>query len=203
MIGIDVRADIRQAEKFLRDLSRGAIRRAASRAINDALVTVRMQGAAAIKAKHPALKVGIIKENISTERSTPRTLTGQVYTKGRPLSVTLFDVRGGVGHRVRRGPRGQTILTRTNRPLTARLGTTRAQVQVGNRKGFRVLQYGNEVFVRRNPKGRQLRRFRGPSMPGVFRARAGEFEQIARSRFAVTFPSRLQYEIAKAKQQAT
>lgn len=195
---LDIRADIRDAQRFLK-VTKGGVRRAASRAINDSLITVRAEGAREIKAKHPALKIGEIKRKMLWQRATARTLTGWVETTGTPLPLEMFSLGGGAGTRRRLGVRGQVSLTRTNRPLTARMGTKRAQVQYNGRKGFRVLMYGNEVFVRQHPKGRQIRRFRGPSLPGVFRASSPRFKAIAQRRWAAAFPSRMQFEISRAK----
>lgn len=202
MISLDIRADVRQAERFLRNLKRIAVKRAASRAINDAAITVRAEGARAIKREHPALKIGDIKNNIARYRATPQNLRAELKVKGRPLSATLFALRGGQ-QRTRRsvGVRGQVSLTRMGRarPMTAMFGTRRELVQYHGRKGFRVLRYGNEVFVRSNATGRKLRRFRGPSLPGVFRSRSEEFKAIAAERWKVAFPNRLKFEIEQAK----
>lgn len=183
---INVRTDIRQAAAFYTNLRERAIHMAASRAINDALITVRAEGARAIKREHPALKIGDIKNNMSIERAHRYRLRGEVRTRGRALSATLFALRGGHG---KRGVR----------PLTAMFGKSREIVQWKGRGAFQVVRYGGEVFVRRYPKGRRIRRFRGPSLPGVFRARSEEFKVIAARRWAVTFPSRLRFEIERAK----
>jgi hypothetical protein len=201
MITVDVRADIKQVQRFL-NVTKAGVRRAASRAINDSLVTVRAEGARDIKKDHPALSIGDIKQNMVMTRSTPRTLTGMVDTKGKPLSLTLFRPKGGEGSRRKIGARGQVSLVRTSRPITAQIGRKRGPVQYHGRKAFRVLQYHNEIFVRTHAKGRQLRRFRGPSMPGVFRAKGSRFKSIAMRRWAATFPSRMKFEIEKAKSRA-
>ncbi len=182
MIKIDVRADIKQVQQFYLNLKERAIRRAAARAINDTLVTLRAQGARQIKSDHPAMRVGDIKANMVTYKATPDRLTGSVETKGRPLSALLFGAN------------------QTRRGVTARFGKGKRELVIYHgRKGFTVARYGGEVFVRRDPKGRRLRRFRGPSMPGVFRAQTPFFMRLARERWAVTFASRLQYEIELAK----
>ena len=181
---LDIRADIKDAQRFLRVTQKG-VARAASRAINDSLVTVRAEGARAIKAQHPAMRIGDIKANMAIDRVHPSNLEGQVRTKGRPLSLLLFQAR------------------QTKRGVTARIGAGKRQlVNYHGRKGFKVKKYGDEVFVRAYPKGRQIRRFRGPSMPGVFRAQGKRFKEIAQRRWAVTFPNRMKYEIEKAKRQA-
>lgn len=182
MIKFDVKADVREAQSFLRNLKGRAIPRAAARAINDVLITLRAEGAREIKADHPAMKIGDIKKNVAMYRATPTKLDGSLETIGRPLSLLLFGATQG------------------KRGVSARIGKARKQlVLYHGRRGFTVAKYGGEVFVRRAAKGRALRRFRGPSMPGVFRAQSPFFLRRAAERWAQTFPSRLQYEIELAK----
>lgn len=202
MITVDIKADVKRVEKFFSNLKKDAVKKAAARAINDALITVRKDGAQEIKKAHKALKIGDIKANMKIHTAWVSHLYGKVTTNGRPLSLRLFSPSGGQ-QRTRRskGARGQVSLSRTGRarPLTAVMGNTRKLVQYRGRKAFRVLAYGNEIFVRVNATGRKLRRFRGPSLPGVFRAQGEKFKAIALKRFAVAFPNRMKFEIEKAK----
>lgn len=198
MINISVKADVRQAQRYLTRLRKDGVKMAAARAINDTLITVRAEGARMIKADHSALKIGDIKENIRMKRAFKYNLVGSVSMSGRPQTLLLFAPAGGEGHRRTKGPRGQTILVRTRKPITAVIGKQRAVMQLQGRKAFRVLAYGNEIFVRRHGKGRQIRRLRGPSLPGVFRAKGGPMQAIAARRWKQAFKSRLQYEIELA-----
>lgn len=180
---IDIRADVAQAKRFLTNLSEHAINKAAARAINDALVTVRAEGSRLIKQEHPELKISDIKSELVVHKAWPRKLSGSVDTHGRTLSLIRFGAR------------------QTSRGVSARIGKGRRQVIVHKgRKAFKVEKYG-DVFVRREEKGRQIRRFRGPSMPGVFRARSVQFKRIGQERWVVTFPNRLKYEMELAKRQ--
>lgn len=188
MIKLDIKSDVKQAERFLRNVRAGAVRRAAARAINDALITVRADGAREIKKQHPALPIGDIKRNMVMDSAFWKNLTGKVETKGKPLSLKLF--RPGGGRKTKRG----------TSPVTAMVGPKRAVMQRHGRKAFRVAAYGDEIFVRTNARGRQMRKLRGPGMPNVFRAQGEKFRQIAIKRWAVTFPNRLKYEIERAKQ---
>lgn len=187
MITVDIRADVRQVEKMFGHLKAGAVKRAASRAINDALITVRADGAREIKKQHPALRIGDIKGNMVMHRAFPNNLQGRVETKGRPLSLKLF--RPGGGRRTRKGVS----------PVTAMIGQKRGVVSYHGRKGFRIAAFGDEIFVRTFATGRQVRRFRGPSLPGVFRAQGNRFKAIAAQRWAVRFPAQMRFEIERAK----
>ena len=199
MISLDIRVDVRQAERLYTNLKRNAVKKAAARAINDTLITLRAEGARAIKRQHPALSIGAIKNAMVMKRAFPTLLTGSVNTTGKPQTLLLFAPSGGEGHRRRVGPRGQVSLIRTSRPLTARIGTQRKVMQMQGRKAFRVLRFGNEIFVRRFARGRQIRRLRGPSLPGVFRAQRALFQSIANTRWPINFRARMAYEIQLAK----
>lgn len=199
MINISVRADVRQAQRFLTQLRKDGVKAAAARAINDTLITLRAEGARMIKSDHPALKIGDIKANIRMKRAFKYNLRGSVSTSGRPQTLLLFAVRGGEGHRRSKGVRGQVLIVRTLKPITAQIGRNRSVMQLQGRKAFRVLAYGNEIFVRRHATGRQIRRLRGPSLPGVFRAKGNPMQDLAQQRWKQAFASRLKYEIALAR----
>lgn len=190
MIQIDVRTDIRQAERFYTNLRKHAVKMAAARAINDTLITLRAEGAREIKSEHPALKIGDIKARMTMKRAHKFNLRGMVATQGRPMSALLFRPTGG-----RKTKRGTT-------PIKIMFGRNRGVVDVAGRKGFRIARFGDEVFVRRFAKGRQVRRFRGPSMPGVFRAKGSFMKRLAEQRWQTTFNSRMRYEIELAKRGA-
>ena len=182
---IDISTDFRQARRFLNDLGKRGLEKAAARAINDTLVTVRKEGAQAIKAAHPALKIGAIKREMVLKKASAWDLRGYVRVRGRPLSLKLFNAR-----QVKRG-------------VTARIGRGRQSlVLYRGRKAFIVPGFDNEVFVRQDGQGRKIRKFRGPSMPGVFRAQGPRFRMIVKARFPVAFRSRIQYEIELAKRRA-
>jgi hypothetical protein len=185
---LNVKSDIREVERMLTGLRKNGVRMAAARAINDTAITLRAEGARIIKADHPALRIGDIKGNMVLKRAHKFNLMGMVATSGRPLSALLFQPRGGKARK--RG--GAT-------PVTLRIGQGRAQVMYRGRLGFRIPAYGDEVFVRTHAKGRNVRRFRGPSLPGVFRAKGSDMQVIAAERWRTTFNSRLRYEIELAK----
>jgi hypothetical protein len=181
VIQISFQADVREAREFLKIVGQDACDRAAARALNDAARTLRAEGARAMKAKHRALRIGDIKRQMIMKQAFPRRLVARVSVKGRPLSLTLFRP-----HELKRGG------------VKVTLGNQRVTLRYQGRKTFRVKKYGNEIFARRHAKGRAIRRIRGPSLPGVFRARENEFINIAHRRFRRAFPSRMQYEIDRA-----
>lgn len=198
MINLDIRVDVKQAERFYSNLRRNAVKKAAARAINDTLITLRAEGARAIKKQHPALKIGDIKNAMVMNRAFSTLLTGSVKTTGNPQTLLLFSPSAAFRFG-KTGMAGIYNATRNTRPITARIGTQRKVMQMQGRKAFRVLAYGNEIFVRRFARGRQIRRLRGPSLPGVFRAQKALFQMIANTRWPINFRSRMAYEIQQAK----
>lgn len=183
MIQLNIRSDIRQAERFLTNLRKNAVKKAAARAINDTLITLRAEGSREIKADHPALKISEIKKNMVMKKAHQYNLVGRLSTSGRPLSMLLF-----------RPTRGSKRVG-----VKARIGHARGQLDYQGRKAFRIRAFADEVFVRRFGRGRQVRRLRGPSMPGVFRAQGVKFKRIAQNRWQVRFNHQLKYEIEIAK----
>jgi hypothetical protein len=185
VIHIDIRADVRRAQRFVDEIGERGVRKAASKAINDTLKTLRKEGAIAIRQAHPALKAGDIKREMEMSESTPATLRGYVRVTGRPFSIKLFKA------------------TQTKKGVSAKVGKGRQSLIIHHgRRAFFVQAYGDEVFVRKFGQGRQIKRFRGPSMPGIFRARTKELRKIATVRFPKAFASRIQWEIELAKRKA-
>lgn len=202
MIQLDIRTDIKQAQRFYSNLRKSAVRKAAARAINDVLVTLRADGARKIKQSHPALKISDIKNNMIVVKANRLVLKGMVETSGTPLSLTLFRPSGGQRAVSFRKTKTAGIYNATKaaraRPVSALIGTKRSAMEVSGRKAFRI-PGTNEIFVRRFGKGRQFRKLRGPSLPGVFRAQYGYFQSLARQKWATAFRSRMAYEIELAK----
>lgn len=182
-INIDVQSDLKEVRTMFRELGPG-VDKAAARALNDTITTVRAQGARAIKLKHKALKIGDIKREMKLGRATQRLLSAHTSTEGKPLPLRLF--RPGVK---RAG-------------VTAIIGNSRVLMGGPGRRAFVIAAYGNEYFIRKHAKGRRVRRIRGPSLPGVFRASLDKFTGIAHARWAIAFPNRLRYEIDNAVKKA-
>jgi hypothetical protein len=181
---ISVKSDFRQVKKMFKELGPG-VDRAAARALNDTITTVRKEGAQEIKRKHKALKIGDIKREMKVGKATPHRLNASAETRGKPLPLRNFSPsskkRGGV---------------------TAVIGNKRVLMGSPGRRAFQIPKFGNEYFVRKSASGRRIKRIRGPSLPGVFRASVDKFSAIARHRWVKTFNSRLKFEIEKAMRKA-
>lgn len=183
-IRLNVKADLKEVRKLFRELGPG-VDRAASRALNDTITTVRAEGAREIKAKHKALRIGDIKREMKLGRATRRLLKASTTTAGRPLPLGMFKPSA----KKRAG-------------VTAVIGTQRVLMGQQGRRAFVIAKFGSEYFVRRFARGRAVKRIRGPSLPGVFRASIDRFRAIAQARWVKTFPNRLRYEIEKAERKA-
>lgn len=179
-ITFDVRGDFREVKRMFKELG-PAIDRAASRALNDTITTVRAQGAREIKLRHKALKIGDIKREMKMGRANPRNLSASTSTSGKPLSLSRFS---------------PSSKKRTG--VTAVIGNRRVLMGGPGRRAFVIPAYGNEYFVRRSAKGRGVKKIRGPSLPGIFRASSDKFKRIAKDRWNTAFPNRLRFELDKA-----
>lgn len=190
MIHIDVRADIRSAQVFLRELAgeRGTAR-ATSRSLNRTATTVRAE-AARLMQKKRALRIGVIKNAMSIKRSTAVDLVAIVTTSGRPIPIRHFANMGQRGVTARVVPGSKRVLLRRR----------------GN-KAFTTphLGGGTTVFVRQG-SGR-LPIVKWPAVPGlptvfvqghIVRA----LKAIVSSVFPRRFREEMNYEISKAKAKA-
>ena len=184
---LDVRADVKGAQRFVRELDKRAVPRAAARAMNDTITTVRAEGAREIKKRHPQLKIGDIKHEMKVTKANQYQLHASVDVTGKPTSLLIWGAR-----QVKKHGGG----------VTARIGQTRRMATYKGRKAFIIESYKGEVFVRRFATGRQVRRLRGPSLPGVFRAQERKFKRIAEQRWPRAFKSRMDFEIDKAAKKA-
>jgi len=168
---------------MFRELGEG-VNRAAARALNDTITTVRAVGAREIKKNHRALRIGDIKRSMKLGRATRNLLSARTTTSGKAQPLSRFR------------PRLFKVGTK------ATIGNERVLLGKAGRRVFIIPRYGNEYFIRKSDSGRRVRRFRGPSLPGVFRAQLDRFRAIARDRWAVTFPNRMRFEIEKAQRKA-
>ena len=108
MITVDVRADIRQAQLFLRATEKG-MSRAISRALNRTATMVRTEAARLIKQKRD-LPIGVIKENLKVVKSTPNYLVSEVRASGKAISIRHFARHGKRGVTVRIEPGGKRVM---------------------------------------------------------------------------------------------
>lgn len=191
-LDIKIEADVKQARRFYRELSDKAIAAATARAINDTLKTLRAEGAREIRKEHPALRIKDIKANMIQKKASRWKLFGRVSTQGRALALSL-----------NKGKDRDAGTWPANAPkrggVTAKFGKGRQRpVTYHGRKAFVVKSYGAQIFVRRFGEGRRIRRFRAPSLPGVFRARRAFFNQLIAEKWPRSFQSRMRYEIERA-----
>jgi hypothetical protein len=186
MIKIDVRADIKKVQMFLRATEQGA-KRATARALNKTATTVRNTAAGLLQEKRN-LRIGEIKKQMRIERANVRKLAATVTVSGRPISIRHFASAGkrGVTVRVEKGGK---------RTRLARYGN-RAFVNAAWRPG---------VFVRKTRKRLPIEAW--PPVPGLPKVLVQErIVDALKAEVARTFPKRfkeeMNYEINVAKGRA-
>lgn len=181
---ISIRTEFRQAERFYRHLGKTAVPKAAARAINKTLQGLRTDGARAIRKAHPGgPKIGEIKQELKLYKANFRQLRGVIYVTGRPMSLLRFGA------------------TQLKSGASARFGRNRKGViRYHGKPAFILASKGGEVFVPRSGGG--IRRFRGPSMPGMFRAQLPEFKRSVRERWPKEMERSMKFEIQRAARAA-
>lgn len=130
MISVDVRADIRSAQVFLRALAgKQGVARATARALNRTGVTIRAEAAKHLKRKRD-LPISVIKGAIKLKRATTNHLEARVVVSGRPISMRHFT-------RLR--------LARSNGKVVGITGIT-ARIEPGTRARL-LMRHGNKAFT--------------------------------------------------------
>lgn len=186
-IGLNVRADIRSAQLFLRELGPGrGTHRATSRALNKTATAVRAEGAKRIQEQR-ALRIGVIKQAMKITRATVQRLTAIVSVSGKPISIRHFANVGtrGVTVRIRKGGK-RTLLRR-----------------YGN-KAFTnpAIGAGLSIFVRQTKKRLPLAKWPPvPGLPSVFVQEriVAALHRVARDVFHRRFREEMNFEINKAR----
>lgn len=177
MIQIDVRADIRKAQIFLRHMGTDqGTKRATARALNRTAVTVRAEAARMLQEKR-ALSIAEIKRALSLTRATSRSLVAAVTASGRPISIRHFASAGsrGVTVRIEKGAK-RTRLTR-----------------YGN-KAFINAPWRPGVFVRKGKK--RLPIVAWPPVPGLPSVLVQDkIVKAIKAVVAAVFPRRIQEEL--------
>lgn len=90
---INISTDLKQAERYLSDIERKILPRAASSAINKALTQTRTQAVRRIS-KETGLKQKSVRSRFGLQRSRPTTLSGTLaLTEGRFPNIASFNGR--------------------------------------------------------------------------------------------------------------
>lgn len=184
MIGLDVKADVKKVQLFLRSLSSQGTKRATSRALNKTGVTVRAEAARRIQQKRN-LRIGEIKKQMRLERATVNKLLTTVTVSGRPISIRHFATAG---------KRGVTVKIER--------GGKRTRLQRNGNKAFINAAWRPGVFVRKSK--RRLPIVAWPPVPGLPTVLVQDqivqaLKQLASETFQKRFREEMNYEIQKAK----
>ena len=128
MIHIDVQADIKKAQLFLRATQKG-VARATARALNRTATTVRAEAARMIQEKR-ALNISVIKKAMRITRATTHRLEAAVVVSGKPISMRHFS---------------HIRLARTKGKVTGVTGIS-ARILKGDRLKL-LTRHGNKAFT--------------------------------------------------------
>lgn len=188
MIGIDVKADVKKVQVYLRSLSNQGTKRATSRALNKTGVTVRAEAARRIQQKRN-LRIGEIKKQMRLERATVTKLLATVTVSGRPISMRHFVKASGKPHM----QRAKAKILR---------GSKLTQLQANGNKAFVNAKWRPGVFVRKTRKRLPIRIW--PPVPGLPTVLVQDqivqaLKQLASETFQKRFREEMNYEISKAK----
>lgn len=187
-VKFDVKADFREAEKYLREIP-SAAKRAASRAINKTTTTVRAVSAREIQQKRN-LKIGVIKQQLRVDRARPNRLFARITASGKPISIRHFGAR------------------QTRKGVTVKIekaGRRTALQKYGN-KSFRNLGFAKgRVFVRKDKARLPIQAWpRVSGIPSVFVQRQVEaaMQKSARTTWTKRFREEINFELRKAEARA-
>lgn len=198
MIQVDVRADIKKVQIFLKATEQGT-KRATARALNRTATTVRAEAARMLQEKRN-LPISIIKRAMRIVRATVGRLTASVVVSGRPISMRNFS-------RLRFERMGGKIT-----------GISGISAKILKADRYKLLQrHGNKAFT--NPKiggGLPIMYRRGksrlpisswapvPGLPTVLVQRkiADALRAVASAMFRERIKAELNYEINVAKGKA-
>lgn len=181
--GINVKADLREVERYFNDVRRNRIPRAAGSALMKTATAVRKEADQQLRKKW-ALSSSVIKANLISRRINNR-LAAEVVASGKPIPLRDYQARqtkAGATFRVKKSG---------GRKRYARQG----------RAGFIMTRFGGHVFVRTEddppgPRKGAIKKVYGPSIPQYFVSRyiRERMEAVAREVWPKRFAEELRYQ---------
>lgn len=202
MITLDVRADVRKVQVFLRALSDKGTKRAISRSLNRTATTVRAEAARLLRTKR--LLPITIKKSLKVKNATVNNLTAVVTASGKSISIRnfsrlSFETARIAGARQKVGIRGINVrITQSSRARLLR--------KFGN-KAFTNPRIGGglPIMVRTSKKRFPIEAWQPvPGLPTVFVQEkiADAMRAVASQTFTKRLEHEIQYEINAAKGKA-
>lgn len=183
MMKLDVRLDLKEVQKYLTDVQRKRVPRAASRAINKTLTNVRTEASKQIRQKR-ALKAGVVRQAMSIVRATVARLAGSLNASGRPIPLREYAAR------------------RTKKGVTVKVtpGARKLVTHQGN-KGFIVDRIGGHVFAREGKQRLPIKKLYGPSIPATFLKEkvVAAMHRVAGANWPKRFAEELRHELSKIR----
>lgn len=198
MIQLDVRADIKKVQLFLRATQQGT-KRATSRALNRTMVTVQAEAARKLQEERN-LRIGEIKKQMRIEGATVAKLVAKLTVSGKPISIRhfsrlRFDRMGGkvtgisgISAKIRKADRYKLLRRHGNKAFT--------NPKIGG---------GLAIVYRKTKKRLPISAWAPvPGLPRVLvQTKISEaLKDVALTTFKKRIAHELQYEIDQAKRKA-
>lgn len=175
VLRVDVRTDIKQLERQLRDIERKKLPKAIARALTKTAQNVRVEASREIRKVRP-LKASTVKQAMSVQRATPSNLVSSVTASGKPIPAREYKAT-----QTKRGVK--VTVTKGNRKFIGPQG----------RRGFMVDKFGRHVFQRVGVNRLPIKKIFGPSIPGTFLRK--NILAAMRKVIGTNFPKRLAEEV--------
>lgn len=185
MIRIDIRPELADVERMLREMSPTA-RRATSRAINRTLTTVRAEAARQVREQRN-LPIREIRRQMRIDRATPAALSGSIVVTGRPIPIRHFARSSSRGVSAKVTRKGRAVLLRRE-----------------GRKAFRNPAVGGGLPVLYRVSSKRLPIRAWPPVPGIPRVLVQDrivaaLRALAHTTFRSRIASELRFELSRVR----
>ena len=182
MAKIDIKADMREARKYLKEIGERGIASAGARTINKSLPPAKTQASKSIRERR-ALPAAEVKKSITVSRASNRRLTGTLFVNGGPIPMHRYKTR-----QLKRG---------------IKVTVTPGKATVF-KSAFQPKGKGSPMFQRVGKPRLPIEKLMGPSIPSAFRQQVviNEVRASVNHRWRRLFDHELAREIEKARRKA-
>jgi hypothetical protein len=177
-----IKLDLAEIKQMERRVRKGAVPKAAARAINRVAESVRADVVRRMR-QHRGLKARTIREALTIRRAGATQLLAEVIASGLPIPLREYSAR------------------QTRKGVTVMVNPTRGRkliVSKGN-KAFTIGKFGKHVFVRQGSKRLPIKKLFGPSIPATFLRKqiVEAMNEVAAREWPKRFAHELERELAK------
>lgn len=177
----NVRADLKEVERWANTVQRERVPTAAARAINKTLTSVRAESTKRIRDER-ALKASVVRDALRIIKANKFRLFGAVEASGRPIPLREYQAR------------------QTKKGVTVKVspGGRKLVVNAGN-AAFQLERYGQHVYARTGKTRLPIKKLYGPSIPATFLKEkvVQAMDRVAGDNWPKRFAEELKYELAR------